>query len=52
MPLAYDAWLEEVRAALDPFWWREQNRELRQECRKTPGCWLPQNHQGECQPVA
>ena len=20
------------------FWWREQNKSLRQECRKTPGC--------------
>jgi hypothetical protein len=32
------------------FWWREQNRSLRQECNTTPGCWLPRGHQGECQP--
>jgi len=33
------------------YWWYEQNKALRQECRRTPHCWLPQNHQGECQPV-
>lgn len=33
------------------FWWREQNKSLNRECRKTPGCWLPQGHQSECQPT-
>jgi hypothetical protein len=33
------------------FWWREQNKSMRQDCQKTPGCWLPQGHQGECQPA-
>ena len=33
------------------FWWREQNKSLKQDCTKTPGCWLPQNHQGGCQPA-
>jgi hypothetical protein len=34
------------------FWWRQQNRSLKQDCRVTPDCWLPRGHQGECQPVA
>jgi len=33
------------------FWWKQQNRAVEQECPKTPECWLPKNHQGECQPV-
>jgi len=33
------------------FWWREQNRSLKQDCRLTPTCWLPRGHQGSCQPV-
>ncbi|HZP62570.1 MAG TPA: hypothetical protein VFB28_04070 [Terriglobales bacterium] len=32
------------------FWWREQNRSLNKDCQKTPGCWLPEGHQDECQP--
>ena len=32
------------------FWWREQNKSLKQDCQKVPGCWLPRAHQGECQP--
>jgi len=33
------------------FWWHQQNKAVHQECRKTPNCWLPDNHQGNCQPV-
>ena len=33
------------------FWWHEQNKSMQQDCRKTPTCWLPQGHQGECQPT-
>jgi len=33
------------------FWWREQNKSMKQDCQKTPGCWLPQGHQGGCQPA-
>ena len=33
------------------FWWREQNKSLKQDCAKTPGCWLPLDHQGACQPI-
>jgi hypothetical protein len=32
------------------FWWHEQNQSIGQDCRRTPNCWLPRNHQGECQP--
>jgi hypothetical protein len=34
------------------FWWHLQNKSLKQDCRKTPDCWLPYGHQGECQPVS
>jgi hypothetical protein len=33
------------------FWWHEQNRSLKRDCRLTPDCWLPSGHQGSCQPV-
>jgi hypothetical protein len=33
------------------FWWREQNKSLKQDCQRTPGCWLSRDHQGKCQPV-
>ena len=33
------------------FWWREQNKSLKKDCQKTPGCGLPRGHQGECQPT-
>jgi hypothetical protein len=32
------------------FWWREQNKSLKQDCQKVPGCWLPRAHKGDCQP--
>jgi hypothetical protein len=34
------------------FWWLEQNKSLRQDCRSAPNCWLPRGHQGPCQPVS
>ena len=33
------------------FWWLRQNRRIGQDCRRTPDCWLPRNHSGECQPL-
>ena len=32
------------------YWWREQNKSLKQDCRLTLDCWLPRDHQGDCQP--
>jgi hypothetical protein len=32
------------------FWMYQQNKGLDHECLKTPNCWLPRNHPGECQP--
>jgi len=32
------------------FWWLQQNKSIGRVCEKIPGCWLPQGHQGECQP--
>jgi hypothetical protein len=32
------------------FWCHQQNKALDHECRKTPNCWLPRDHQGDCQP--
>lgn len=33
------------------YWWREQNKSLKQDCERVPGCWLPQGHQGKCEPT-
>lgn len=33
------------------YWWREQNKSLKQDCRETDACWLPRGHQGDCQRV-
>lgn len=33
------------------YWWHEQNKSISQDCLKTPDCWLPRKHRGECQPV-
>jgi hypothetical protein len=38
-------------AKANRFWWHEQNKSLKQECRLTPDCWLPRGHQGACQPL-
>ena len=34
------------------FWWTRQNKAIGQDCRGTPDCWLPRNHQGECKPAS
>lgn len=34
------------------FWWFQQNKAIGQDCRKTPNCWLPRNHQANCEPLA
>jgi hypothetical protein len=33
------------------YWWHEQNKSIGQNCLRTPNCWLPRNHSGDCQPV-
>jgi hypothetical protein len=33
------------------FWWLHQNKAIGQDCRKTVNCWLPRNHQDDCQPL-
>ena len=33
------------------YWWHEQNKSIGQDCPKTPNCWLPRHHGGDCQPV-
>jgi hypothetical protein len=33
------------------FWWFHQNKAIGQDCRKTPNCWLPRNHQADCEPL-
>ncbi len=49
----YDAGVKPQDAAIkaNRHWWREWNKSLNQNCRKTNDCWLPSGHQGECQPV-
>jgi hypothetical protein len=37
--------------AANRFWWHEQNKALKQDCRKTADCWLPRGHQGDCLPI-
>ena len=32
------------------FWWYRQNNAMNQACQKTADCWLPRNHNGDCQP--
>ncbi len=32
------------------FWWYQQNKAINQNCLKASNCWLPRNHQGECEP--
>lgn len=34
------------------FWWFEQNKMLKQDCRSTPNCWLPRGHRGNCEPLS
>jgi hypothetical protein len=33
------------------FWWHRQNKSFGKGCRQTSDCWLPQDHQGPCEPV-
>ena len=42
---------DEAAMKANRFWWCEQNRSLKQDCRRTADCWLPRDHQGSCQPV-
>jgi hypothetical protein len=32
------------------YWWHQQNKDMGQDCLKVPNCWLPRDHQGECEP--
>jgi hypothetical protein len=32
------------------YWWHQQNKSLKQDCQRTPSCWLPRAHQGDCAP--
>lgn len=50
---AFDAGasVEDTAMKANRFWWKQQNKTLEQDCQKTSGCWLPRNHQGDCQPV-
>jgi hypothetical protein len=34
------------------FWWLQQNKSLKKDCRNTKDCWLPRGHQGDCQPIS
>jgi len=49
----YEAGTNAREAAMktNRFWWREQNKSLKRECRLTASCWLPRGHQGKCEPV-
>ncbi len=42
---------DEAAVKANRYWWHKQNKSLKQDCRKTPSCWLPQDHEGKCQPV-
>jgi hypothetical protein len=42
---------DEAAMKANRFWWRAQNISLKQDCCRTPNCWLPRGHQGSCQPV-
>ena len=50
----YEAGVKPQDAAMkaNRHWWREWNKSLNQDCRKSDACWLPRGHQGQCQPVA
>jgi hypothetical protein len=42
---------DEAAMKANRFWWHQQNKSPKQDCQKTPSCWLPRAHQGKCQPV-
>jgi len=50
----YDSGTKPHDAAMraNRYWWREQNKSLKQDCRESKDCWLPRGHRGVCQPVA
>ena len=41
---------KEAATKANQYWWQQQNKVLGQDCRKSPGCWLPRDHQGDCEP--
>jgi len=53
-PLEHKAGTTPSDAAMkaNRFWWREQNKSMKQDCHVTPSCWLPRGHQGACQPIS
>jgi hypothetical protein len=42
---------DDAAAKANRFWWLEQNKSLRRDCRSTLNCWLPRGHEGACQPA-
>jgi len=40
----------DAAAKANRHWWHQQNKAIGQDCRKAPGCWLPRDHQGDCEP--
>jgi hypothetical protein len=48
----FDAQATANEAAMraNQYWWQQQNKAIGQDCHKTANCWLPRDHQGECQP--
>ena len=42
---------DEAAMKANRYWWHRQNKSLKQDCQKTPNCWLPRDHQGKCQPA-
>jgi len=43
---------KQAAARANRFWWYEQNKVLNQHCQRTTNCWLPDRHEGECEPVS
>ena len=43
--------LDDAAMKANRFWWHEQNKAVKQDCLKTPDCWHPRGHQGDCQPI-
>ena len=42
----------DVAMMANRFWWHQQNKAIKQDCRLSQDCWLPRGHQGKCQPVS
>ena len=49
----YDAGVKPNDAAMkaNRHWWHEWNKTLNQDCLKNKDCWLPRNHEGQCQQI-